>query len=155
MARRIKLIFIGKMKQSFWKKAEELYLERIRNFFKVDLVLIKDSKKGSIGDRIKLESKEILKRLSPSDFLILLDERGKLLNSMDFAKKLTVWIDFPSKIPCFVVGGSYGLSDEIRKRSDFLLSLSPLTYTHEMARVILLEQIYRAYQIFINSSYHH
>ncbi|WP_461834591.1 23S rRNA (pseudouridine(1915)-N(3))-methyltransferase RlmH [Desulfothermus sp.] len=155
MARRIKFIFVGKVKQDFWKKAEKFYLQRISNFFNVQIIVVKDSKKGSIDNRVNFESREILKKLLPSDFLVILDEKGKFLSSMDFAKKLTMWTELPNKTPCFVVGGSYGLSQEIKKRSDFLFSLSPLTFTHEMARVILLEQIYRAYQILINSSYHH
>jgi len=155
MARRIKFIFVGKVKQEFWKKAENFYLQRIRNFFKVELIVAKDSKKGGIEERVNFESREILKKVLPSDFLILLDERGKSLTSVDFAKKLTMWTELPNKIPCFVVGGPYGLSCDIKKKSDFLLSLGPLTFTHEMARIILLEQIYRAYQILINSSYHH
>ena len=155
MARRIKFIFVGKVKQDFWKKAENFYLHRIGNFFNVELIVVKDSKRGSIKDRVNFEAKEIKKKILSSDFVVSLDEKGKLLTSTDFAKKLTTWTELPNKIPCFVVGGPYGLSCDIKKKSDFLFSLSPLTFTHEMARVILLEQIYRAYQILINSSYHH
>ncbi len=156
MAREIRFIFVGKIKQNFWKEAEKFYLTRLQRTFSVNLTIIKDAMaRASIQDRIKLESIAILNKITHEDYVILLSEEGKLLSSKALAKKMTKWIEDPGKRPCFIVGGAYGLSPGLKKRANFLFSLSPLTFPHEMARIILLEQIYRAHQISINSPYHH
>lgn len=156
MAKKLKFIFVGKCKLKFWKEAEEYYLRRLNNYFNIQKVVVKDANSTlPINNRIEIEGENILKKTTSKDFLIALDEKGELVNSVIFAKKLTKWIELPSKNPCFVIGGAYGLSDRVKKRSKYIFSLSPLTFTHELARAVLLEQIYRAYQIIMGSPYHH
>jgi 23S rRNA (pseudouridine1915-N3)-methyltransferase len=156
MAKKIKFIFVGKLKKNFWKEAQKFYEKRLSSNYAIEQIIIKDANGSlSIEDRKRIESQRILKKIGDKDFVICLDEKGSLLSSHIFAKKLTKWMENPHKIPCFVVGGPFGIDEELKNRVDFLLSLSPLTFPHEMARIILLEQIYRAHQILCNFPYHY
>ncbi len=156
MPKKIKFIFVGKIKKRFWKEVEGFYEKRLSPWFVIQKIIIKDGDSSlCIEDRVRIESDRILKKVQSNDILICLDEMGKMFSSGQFAKKLTKWIESPGKVPCFAVGGPYGIHDTLKKRSDFLMSLSPMTFPHEMARIILLEQIYRAKQIINNSPYHH
>ncbi len=156
MPKKIKFIFVGKLKLKFWKDAEAYYLTRLKRYFDIQKIVVKDASGSlSIKDRIEKEGENILKKIDSKDFVITLDEKGELLTSMAFAKKLTKWMELPTKKPCFVIGGAYGVCEKVKYRSNYLFSLSSLTFTHELARAVLLEQVYRAYQIKIGSPYHH
>ena len=101
------------------------------------------------------ESNEILKRLEKDEFLFLLDLHGKIISSEEFASKISSLIDLGKGKISFAIGGTLGVSDKLRVRADFKLSISKMTFTHQMTRCIILEQIYRAFKIINNESYHH
>ena len=103
----------------------------------------------------KEEGRLILERLSPQDFVIVLDERGKHFTSVDFANQLQKWVNAGTKRIVFVVGGAFGFSDEVYQRADFKMALSSLTLTHQMVRLFFMEQLYRAFTILRNEKYHH
>ncbi len=103
----------------------------------------------------KEEGRLILERLSPQDFVVILDERGKHFTSVDFANQLQKWMNTGTKRIVFVVGGAFGFSDEVYQRADFKMALSSLTLTHQMVRLFFVEQLYRAFTILRNEKYHH
>ena len=100
------------------------------------------------------EGKIILKHLKESDCVVILDSQGKEFSSVEFSEELQRWI-FRGKKLVFIIGGSYGISSEVYKRADFKLSLSRMTFSHQMARLFFLEQLYRAHTILNNEPYHH
>ena len=101
------------------------------------------------------EEKNILSKLRPADFIVVLDENGVEAGSRQLAGKMQKWMELGKSRIVFVVGGAYGISPSLKKRSDYLLSLSKLTFTHQMVRLILAEQLYRAMTIIKNEKYHH
>lgn len=154
--RRIRCIVIGKMKARHFRDAAEFYAARIARYYPLDVAELKDAP-GALDQagRARQEGQAILARLGPQDRPVCLDERGKAMNSRQFAETLGGWIDDPGSQPCFIIGGAYGLSDEVRSRCTVSLGLGPMTLSHELARVVLLEQIYRAAAILHGHPYHH
>ncbi|MDQ7032647.1 MAG: 23S rRNA (pseudouridine(1915)-N(3))-methyltransferase RlmH [Desulfonauticus sp.] len=145
---------VGKAKKSFYREAQREYLQKINKICNIEDVIIKDSNKKEIFLQQKENEKEILNKLDPKDSLILLDERGKLFKSIEFSNFIQkIWKI--QKTPCFVIGGPYGHNESIKQRAQHLISLSPLTFTHDLAYILLLEQIYRALTIIIKHPYHH
>ena len=116
---------------------------------------IKKAKNISNVELIKKEGESILNTLHSSDYLVLLDEKGKDFTSLKFSQKLQGWMLSGKKRLVFVVGGAYGFSEEIYIRGDEKLSLSNMTFSHQMVRLFLVEQIYRGYTILNNEPYHH
>ncbi|MDR2461717.1 MAG: 23S rRNA (pseudouridine(1915)-N(3))-methyltransferase RlmH [Mycoplasmataceae bacterium] len=143
----IKIIAIGK-KTDYDQQIKE-YLKRLDNYFKINFVFINHSKEHNENAR-KLESKEILKHIKEDDYLILLDERGKELDNFELTK-----IFENKKNICLIIGGPYGVDDELRKKCDFIWSLGKLVYSYEISRLIVVEQIYRSQTISKNHPYHH
>ncbi|MFP4657825.1 MAG: 23S rRNA (pseudouridine(1915)-N(3))-methyltransferase RlmH, partial [Desulfonatronovibrionaceae bacterium] len=115
---------------------------------------IKDSSSRDVKQKIACEGRDILSRVTSRDFLILLSEHGKEMSTREFASALSAWLEMPGKIPCFLLPGPYGPSIKLKQKSDLVLSLSPMTFPHELARVMLLEQIFRAAAIIRNFPYH-
>lgn len=154
--RKAKFIFIGKMKKGHWKEACDHYFKRIKPQLPFEEVILKDAP-GHLPpkDKKKWEGEKILEKIAPQDLVIVLDEHGKTMTSPKLSDQLTRWTDDPAFAPCFIIGGAFGLSEEVLTKSRFKLSLSPMTFPHEMARVILLEQVYRALSIAKGSPYHH
>jgi 23S rRNA (pseudouridine1915-N3)-methyltransferase len=152
----VKCIFVGKLKETWALYACEHYAEALRRYHKVEQVTVKDAP-GSLPEQRRREEEgiRILDKTGPADLLIALDERGMSMSSPDLATKLRGWIEDPGKRPCFIVGGAFGLSRKVLDRADFRLSLGPMTLPHELARVVLLEQIYRASTILSGAPYHH
>jgi 23S rRNA (pseudouridine1915-N3)-methyltransferase len=101
------------------------------------------------------EGELILKKVAPADYLILLDERGRAYTSIQFADEVNRWMNSSKKNIILTVGGAYGFSDEVKTRADGLVSLSAMTFSHQIVRVILLEQVYRAFTILNHEPYHH
>ena len=101
------------------------------------------------------EAKEIQKKITPSDLVILLDEKGKEYSSVEFAKQIQKYLNMPSKKMVFIIGGPYGFAPEIKERANQTLSLSKMTFNHQMARLFFLEQLYRAMTILKGEPYHH
>ncbi|MBA3631311.1 MAG: 23S rRNA (pseudouridine(1915)-N(3))-methyltransferase RlmH [Acidobacteria bacterium] len=137
---KFRFVWIGKTKDKNWRALQEEYLQRLSYFVKLEITEIKDSSKET-------ESKRILEKVNQSNFVCLLDMKGRSISSHDLAEKIESWQNRGLKEIAFVIGGAEGVSSEVVEKADFGLSLSLLTFTHEMARVVLLEQLYRAYTI--------
>lgn len=157
IALQIKLIYIGRDSKNHYRDAESLYLKRISRYFKNEIIAIKPGKysKDHPVDLIqKEEAEKIEKQLSPSDQVVLLDERGQDLDSHRFAKLLDSHKNRSTRHLVFVIGGAYGLQAELKKKYKNHIRLSSLTFPHHLARAVLSEQIYRACSILNNEPYH-
>ena len=154
----IKIICIGKIKESYLKDAINEYLKRLSRFNKFEIIELKDSPikdNSSELEDLKVKDEEgklILSRIS-NEYVICLDPKGIELDSIEFSKKIEDIFNYGKNDISFVIGGSLGLSDEVKKRADYLMSFSKLTFPHQLFRVILLEQIYRAYKIMKGETY--
>ncbi len=152
----IRFIWVGKLKEQFSIKAAEHYWKKLDRFHSLEETMLKDAPgKLPPTDKSLREGRAILEKVTPLDMAVVLDEKGRELTSRQLAAKLRFWTEDPNRRPCFIVGGPFGLSDEVRDRAHFSLSLSRLTLPHELARVMLLEQLYRAASINKGLPYHH
>lgn len=154
----IALITVGRTSVSFVKEGIEEYKSRLRRYIPFSILELPDVKKGSRcpEEQQKIaEGKSILSGLSPSDFVVLLDEKGRQYSSSDFSSFLQKKMASGLKRLVFIVGGPYGFSPEVYQRADMLLSLSKMTFNHEMVRLFFTEQIYRAMTILRGEPYHH
>lgn len=156
----IHLITVGKLKEKYLKQACEEYLKRLTPYAKVDVVEVNEEKaqdpvREAEAAQIKQrEGERIAKKLPPDAFVIALAIEGKSLSSPAFAKKLEQLSTYGQSHIAFIIGGSYGIAPEILKRADLLLSFSAMTFPHQLMRVFLLEQIYRAFKIIRGEPYH-
>ena len=147
----MKIICVGKIKEKYLKEAIDDYSKRISKYTKLEILEVMDE---AIKEKaLKKEAEGILKHIKESDYVITLDINGDILSSYDFAFKLDKIMINNSNI-VFIIGGSYGLDDSVKKRSNYALSFSKMTFPHQLFRVMLLEQIYRSYKIINNESYH-
>lgn len=149
----IKILCIGKVKESFYRDAINEYMKRLSKYTKVDLIECRDYSNLEITEILNKEKKELEKYIQDKDYVISLEIDGSELNSLALAKKLDEIYLTNSNIT-FIIGGSYGLHEDIKRRSNFHLSFSKLTFPHQLFRVILLEQIYRSFKIINNETYH-
>ena len=149
----IKLIVGGQLKESYLKDAVEEYKKRIKKYTNLEIIELKDEGLVEEAKAIRLESEKITKYISSKDYLITLEIEGKQYTSVEFATKIDKILIENSNIT-FVIGGSYGLSSEIKQKANLHLSFSKMTFPHQLFRILLLEQIYRAYKINNNESYH-
>lgn len=147
----IKIICVGKIKEKFYKEAIEEYQKRLTKYTKLEIIEVKDE--SSTEKALKIEGERILSKINQTDYIITLDINGKPLTSLELANTIDKWLMQNSNI-VFIIGGSYGLSTEVKNRSNYSLSFSNLTFPHQLFRVILLEQIYRSFKINCNESYH-
>lgn len=146
----IKLICIGKIKEDYLKDGIKEYQKRITKYTKIEVIELDDESNGNILEK---EKNKIIKYINDKDYVITLEIEGKQLNSIQLAKKIDeVYLNY-SNIT-FIIGGSYGLHADIKKRSNCALSFSKLTFPHQLFRLMLLEQIYRVYKINNNETYH-
>ncbi|XPV76215.1 MAG: 23S rRNA (pseudouridine(1915)-N(3))-methyltransferase RlmH [Desulfovibrio sp.] len=152
----IRFLWVGKLKEKFFAQACEHYTKKLSRFHKLEETIVKDApSKLPPEQKSQKECEAILGKITPKDMLICLDETGKEMTSRELAKELQKWIDSPNTRPCFVIGGPFGLSDEIKKKCKVMISLSQMTLPHELARTTLLEQLYRAASINKGLPYHH
>ena len=149
----IKLITVGTIKEKYLKDAIEEYTKRIKKYTNIELIEVKDEGLVEESKAIALEAEKIKKHLSPRDYIVTMEIEGKQLTSEEFSEKLNQ-IQIENSNIVFIIGGSYGLSDEIKQLSKLHLSFSKMTFPHQLFRVLLLEQIYRCYKILNNESYH-
>ena len=149
----IKIITVGSIKEKYLKDAIEEYTKRISKYTNIEIVEVKDEGLVEPQKAMELEGEKIKKYISPRDYVITLEIEGKQLTSEEFAEKINNIYLEASNIT-FIIGGSYGISNEIKNMSNFKLSFSKMTFPHQLFRVNLLEQIYRAYKINNNESYH-
>lgn len=157
---KIKIYAIGKIKEQYLKTGIDEYLTRLKPYCQVEIVEVNDEPiadnphLSEIKKAIDLEGQKVLKLLKPSDYLIGLDLGKKELDSLSFAQYLNEKFIIGGSSISFVIGGSYGLSDALKSRCNDSISLSKMTFLHQMTRLILLEQIYRAFKINRNETYH-
>lgn len=146
----IKIICVGKLKEDYLKKAMEEYKKRITKYSKIEMIELEDESNGNILEK---EKTKILKHINEKDYVITLEIDGSSIDSMELSKKIeSIYLNY-SNIT-FIIGGSYGLHDDIKKRSNYALSFSKLTFPHQLFRVMLLEQIYRSFKIMHHETYH-
>lgn len=148
------ILVVGKTKESFWKDAEAEYLKRLKKFVNIEYVIVKPEEDKNIGNNKLKEGREILFKIPKDELVIALDSRGKQFTSEQLAGNLEGWqMNHPNTT--FIIGGTFGLSEDVLKRADLIWSLSPLTFTHETARVLATEQLYRAFTILKHLPYHY
>ncbi len=154
---RITLILTGKTKEHYLQEGIEEYVKRLKHYIPFSVVVLPDPKlsgKADLTQVKKVEGGQILQKLRSQDHVILLDERGKKYSSEGFASHLA-GLEGRTGSVVFVVGGAYGFSDEVYGRANEKFSLSKMTFSHQMVRLIFTEQLYRAYSILRGEPYHH
>jgi len=155
---KVKLIMIGKTAFDFVESGESMYENRLKhycNFQKVVLADVKNAKNFTHPELKKKEGKLFLEKLAKTDFVVLLDENGTELSSRRFASFIEKkGIDYAGEL-VFVIGGAFGFSDAIYERANSKISFSQMTFSHQIVRVLFLEQLYRAFTIIKGESYHH
>ena len=149
----IKIICFGKIKEKYLKEAIDEYKLRLSKYTKLEIVELEDEATNSTEITLQKEKEKLLKVFKQSDYNIVLDIDGKELSSIEFKDKIdNIFTNINSNIT-FIIGGSCGIDESVKKMCDFRLSFSKLTFPHQLFRVILLEQIYRAFKIMNNETY--
>lgn len=155
---KITLLTVGKTDKDWVKQGLDIYVSRLKHYIPFSIVEIPELKNVSALTKEQIKSKEgelILKNIRPTDDVILLDERGKEYTSVELARIIQDKISYAGKDIVFIIGGAYGFSDSVYQRSNSKLSLSKMTFSHQMVRAIFAEQIYRAFTIMRGEPYHH
>ena len=156
---KIKIYAIGKIKD-FYKLGVDEYVKRLSSYCKIEIIELKDESinekpsENEIKKAIELEGKRVLSQVKDNEYLISLDLNKKEYTSIEFASFIKKELEAHGASISFVIGGSYGLSDELKSRVNNSICLSKMTFPHQLARLILLEQIYRAFKILNNETYH-
>ncbi len=157
---RIRLITVGKIKEKYLVDGINEYVKRIGGYCKLELVEVADEKiPDKAGEAIEIaikdrEGNRILDKINKDDYVVLLDLHGKMLDSEMFANHISEVMLHGKSTITFAIGGSLGLSDKVRERANFCLCFSKFTFPHQLMKLILLEQIYRAFKINSNETYH-
>ena len=158
---KVNILCIGKIKEKYFSQAIDEYAKRLQAFCKLRIIELAEEKirdnnpnSAQIAEVLQAEGKRIMQKISPSDYVIALCIEGKLRSSEELANTLNTLAVTGRSTVDFVIGGSFGLSDEVKAAADEKLSMSRMTFPHTMARMILTEQIYRAYEIASNGKYH-
>lgn len=153
---KVVVMSVGRVRQQFVLQGEAEYLQRIRGSFQFELLELgmESPESMSPAEVQNREGDEILKRTKGFDYLVVLDERGKTLSSKQMSEFIQARMNSGVKTVCFVIGGAYGVSEKVRQEADSVLSLSTLTFPHQLARLIVVEQLYRAHTLIKGVSYH-
>jgi len=149
---------VGKENEPFIEDGLQYYFQKTKPYNSIELVLLQTAKKAATTDieRTRQQEEElILKKLQPGHYLVLLDERGKQLNSLQWSQQFQQCMNQGVKTLVLLIGGAFGVTDKIRKRANQCWSLSTLVFPHQLVRLIVAEQTYRAFSILNNSPYHH
>lgn len=150
----LKLICVGRVKDASLKALIDDYQKRIQKYHKLEVIEVKDEPiRDNDKEVLDIEASRIMSKIDKDDYVILLDLHGESLDSVSFANKIDKLFVSYSKIT-FVIGGSLGLGEEVRKRANYRLKLSDMTFLHQMTRLIILEQIYRCFKILNHETYH-
>jgi 23S rRNA (pseudouridine1915-N3)-methyltransferase len=155
---KIALLQIGKTTDKNISEVFDLYSGRIRKYSAFDVITIpelKNTKNMAIQEQKKMEGKKILQIVGSDDFVVLLDERGKEMRTVEFARWMEKMFMLPGKRIVFVIGGPWGFSDEVYERADSKMALSKLTFPHQLVRLLFIEQLYRIYTVIKGEPYHH
>ena len=156
----INIIAVGKLKEKFWMAAADEYVKRLSRFAKITVTEISDRKIPENASEkeeqqvIECEGEQILEKIKDGKFVFALCVEGEKTDSVKFAKKIERLAVLGKSDLVFVIGGSLGLSEAVKKRADFRLSFSDMTFPHQLMRIILLEQLYRGFKIINNETYH-
>ncbi|MCD6012905.1 MAG: rRNA ((1915)-N(3))-methyltransferase RlmH [Flavipsychrobacter sp.] len=154
----IEIWSVGKENEPFIEDGVRYFFQKTKSYNNIDLVILQPPKRTASTDveRIKqLEEDVIMKKLQSQHYLVLLDEKGKLLNSVQWSQQLQQCMNQGVKTLIFLIGGAYGVSDAVKKRANQTWSLSNLVFPHQLVRLVVAEQVYRAFSILNNSPYHH
>ena len=155
---KITLLTVGKTDKDWVKQGIDIYVSRLKHYIPFSINEIPELKNVSALSKEQIKSREgelILKNVKPADDVILMDEHGKEYTSVDFASLLQKKISYEGKDIVFVIGGAYGFSEEVYRRANSKISLSKMTFSHQMVRAIFTEQLYRAFTIIRGEPYHH
>lgn len=150
----ITILMIHKSSEKFIAEGINHYLKKVNPYLKVNTMVLNTSASKAIEAKLE-EGRLILKQLKETDYLCLLDEKGEFFDSIRFASHLQKIFNSGVKRIVFVIGGAYGFSDELKAKADFILSLSRMTFSHQLVRVVFAEQLYRALNIIHGGKYHH
>jgi len=154
----IEIWSIGKANESFIEEGIQYYFQKTKPYNSIELVILQPSKKNATTDpdRSKMQEEElVLKKLQPQHYLVLLDEKGKQLNSIQWSQQFQQAMNMGTKTLVLLIGGAFGVTDNVRKAAKQTWSLSSLVFPHQLVRLIVAEQVYRAFSILNNSPYHH
>lgn len=155
---RILFVQIDKTQDKYLLEGMEIYTKRLKNYTQLEITTInvpKTVRQRSIQEQKTEEAKLILTEIQADDFLVLLDEKGKELNSVEFSKFLAQKQNASTKRLVFLIGGPFGFDQKIYTRANYILSFSKMTFSHQMIRLFFVEQLYRAYSILKGEKYHH
>jgi 23S rRNA (pseudouridine1915-N3)-methyltransferase len=154
---KIKLIVIGKTTDSNVGSILNVYTKRIKNYCDFSLEIIPDIKNPPKNKRLLIEKEGdlLVAKIVAKEYNVLLDVNGVEYSSVDFSKKISNWMVTGKSRVTFIIGGAFGVSEDVIKNSDLVLSMSKMTFSHQFIRMIFLEQLYRAFTIIKNESYHH
>ncbi len=151
----IEFWWIGVTKERYLQEGIKIYLDRIKHYTKFEERIFKDVKKIHDPNQLRnAEGEKFIKSMLPGDFIVLLDEKGKAFTSVELAASLEKWQAASYKRIIFIVAGAFGASEDLARRADLKLSLSAMTFSHQMIRLFFIEQIYRAFTILKNEKYH-
>ncbi len=154
---KITLIVVGKTEDEYLNKGIGIFKARLEHYIKFDLVEVQSPRNFRLLNPQLLKEAEgrlLLRYFNDSDYVVLLDERGKMPTSVEFSALLQKYMNAGTKHLMFVVGGAFGFSDEVYQKANSTLSLSPMTFSHQMVRLFFCEQLYRAFTILKNEPYH-
>ena len=155
---KLKIILVGKTEEDYLKHGIDKYQKRLKNYLTLEIIEIpalKNTKKLSIEQQKAKEGELILQKVEKSDLMVILDEKGKEFSSMAFSKYFQTKMNSGIKSLCFIIGGPYGFSSEVYSVAQQKIALSKMTFSHQMIRLLLFEQCYRAMSILRNEPYHH
>ena len=155
---KITLLTVGKTDRDWVKQGLDIYESRLKHYIPFNIVEIPELKNVSALTKDQIKTREgelILKNIRPTDDVILMDERGREYTSVELAKVIQEKISYVGKDMVFVIGGAYGFSQEVYSRANSKISLSKMTFSHQMVRAIFAEQLYRAFTIMKGEPYHH
>lgn len=149
------LLVVGKTASADVRSICADYTKRVNRYTKFEEVTVEHSKLEDARKAKEKEGEALLKKIAPSDFVVLLDNHGRPLSSEEFSAQIANWMNQSQKHVCFVVGGAYGFSEAVYTRANYQLSLSRMTFSHQIVRALFMEQLYRAFTILHNEPYHH
>ena len=155
---KITLLCIGKSDDKFIQEGIDKYVKRLKHYITFNIVVlpdVKNVKNMSQAQQMEKESELFFKQIQAGDFVVLLDEKGKEFRSVEFSAYLEQKMVSSVQHMVFLIGGPYGFSDKVKERANYKVSLSKMTFSHQMVRMFFVEQIYRAFSIMKNEPYHH
>ena len=151
----INVISVGAVKEKYMQELILDYKKRISKYAQIELIELKDESNKVNENVVKtIEGERILASIKDGFYVVLLDLKGKMLDSVELSKKIDEISTYYSSKIAFVIGGSFGVSEDVKKRANYSLAFSKMTFPHQLARGILLEQIYRSFKILSNETYH-